>query len=329
MTSHGGVVLTLLLIGCFTTEVLPSDNTAAYQEGYDRGRSDAEAAFEDRLASLEAEVARLGGEVDANASGVSANAAAVAAIEADYATEAWVSEQIDAVGGGGGGGVPGLGDYLTVDTSAHALIIAGANVHIQSGSGATGDAGSPVGLGNLIIGYDEDGGWGADGVWDSGDDKSGSHNLVIGPFHSYPGVGGVVGGYDNHALGNHAGLFGAQNVASGERSSVTGGTQNSAGGDESSIGGGEMNTTVSAAAHIAGGWGGNVAGDHGAILGGKDASVGANYGAVVGGLENTALSTYSSVVGGEGNRASGVYAAVLGGQSVIESGDHGIYPPAP
>jgi TolA-binding protein len=36
------------------------------------------------------------------------------------------------------------------------IIFSGANIHIESGSGATDDHGNPTGLGNLIIGYDED-----------------------------------------------------------------------------------------------------------------------------------------------------------------------------
>ena len=49
------------------------------------------------------------------------------------------------------------------------------NVHVQSGEGATWGTGSYSsgtvnGLGNLIVGYNED----------SGNTKTGSHNVVIG-----------------------------------------------------------------------------------------------------------------------------------------------------
>jgi hypothetical protein len=36
------------------------------------------------------------------------------------------------------------------------IIFSGVNIHIRSGSGSTDDGGNPRGLGNLIIGYDED-----------------------------------------------------------------------------------------------------------------------------------------------------------------------------
>ncbi|MCP4809522.1 MAG: hypothetical protein GY913_07505 [Proteobacteria bacterium] len=46
---------------------------------------------------------------------------------------------------------------------------------MQSGSGDTDDSAGLTGLGNLVIGYDEDGG---------SDTKTGSHNLVIGMEHT-------------------------------------------------------------------------------------------------------------------------------------------------
>jgi hypothetical protein len=87
-----------------------------------------------------------------------------------------------------------LGPFVNVDPNPEIgvigpnIIFSGANIHIVSGSGATNDNGSPTGLGNLIIGYDED----PQSYSDSspGDDlplsplnpgdRGGSHNLVIG-----------------------------------------------------------------------------------------------------------------------------------------------------
>ncbi|RWX46827.1 hypothetical protein H206_03567, partial [Candidatus Electrothrix aarhusensis] len=78
--------------------------------------------------------------------------------------------------------------YLTVDDENN-IYITGANLHIRSGSGATN--GNVNGLGNLIVGYNE-----------SNDDiKTGSHNLVIGKYHSYSSYGGFVAGYDNQISG--------------------------------------------------------------------------------------------------------------------------------
>ena len=76
-----------------------------------------------------------------------------------------------------------------------------------------------MGLGNLILGYDEN---------DGTDVKTGSHNLILGAHHSYSSTGGLVAGYDNSI--------------SGVSASVGGGRNNSAGGDYSSVSGGRANS---------------------------------------------------------------------------------------
>lgn len=69
-----------------------------------------------------------------------------------------------------------------VSVSGNEITISGANLHVNSGSGATD---GPVnGLGNLIIGYNE-----LKGI---GDDRSGSHNLVVGSKNNYASHGGFV-----------------------------------------------------------------------------------------------------------------------------------------
>ncbi len=55
-----------------------------------------------------------------------------------------------------------LGPFVRVDPNPEIgvagpnIIFSGANIHIVSGSGSTDDNGTPLGLGNLIIGYNED-----------------------------------------------------------------------------------------------------------------------------------------------------------------------------
>jgi hypothetical protein len=55
-----------------------------------------------------------------------------------------------------------LGPFVSVDLNPEIgvkgpnITFTGANIHIVSGSGSTDDNGTPRGLGNLIIGYDED-----------------------------------------------------------------------------------------------------------------------------------------------------------------------------
>ena len=101
-----------------------------------------------------------------------------------------------------------------VSRSEHDIIIEGANLHVRSGSGATD---GPVnGLGNLIVGYNEPRGDGAD--------RSGSHNLVVGSEHNYSAYGGLVAGFHNAVAGAFASVAGGQNnIAKGARAAVGGG----------------------------------------------------------------------------------------------------------
>jgi len=123
-----------------------------------------------------------------------------------------------------------LGAYVEVDPDAlnglagpH-VIFNGANVSIQSGSGATDDNFTPSGLGNLIIGYNEDD--------DGNTTRTGSHNLVIGPEHTYTSFGGFVAGLGNTISGGHASVSGgSDNTADGYSASVSGGSGRTALGD--------------------------------------------------------------------------------------------------
>ena len=81
------------------------------------------------------------------------------------------------------------------------LVASGCNVHITNGEGHTD---SINGLGNLIVGYDDNN---AKGV-----DKTGSHNVVVGAGHSYSSYGGLVAGFRNTASGNYASVSGGYNT---------------------------------------------------------------------------------------------------------------------
>jgi hypothetical protein len=129
--------------------------------------------------------------------------------------------------GGGGGSTSSvlteLAKYVTVDPGivnglkGPHVVFHHANVHVQSGSGTTAEASGPTGLGNLIVGYNEMPilqGW----------SRGGSHNLVVGPSHTFSSTGGVV--------------FGSRNVISGQYATTLGGVQNSSQGAASSILGG-------------------------------------------------------------------------------------------
>jgi hypothetical protein len=67
------------------------------------------------------------------------------------------------------------------------VIFTGANVHIRSGSDSTDDNGALKGLGNLIVGYNEE--------RSSINDRTGSHNIVVGAKNNFSSYGGLVVGY--------------------------------------------------------------------------------------------------------------------------------------
>ena len=80
-------------------------------------------------------------------------------------------------------GVEDLLAYVEVDPVAHDIVVSGANLRLDNGSGDTDTAN---GLGNLVIGYDEDD--------DASEPREGSHNLVIGKENGYEGVASIVHG---------------------------------------------------------------------------------------------------------------------------------------
>ena len=119
--------------------------------------------------------------------------------------------------------VPGLGTYLRIGThnSKPAVIFEAANVLVLDGTGSTITS-PPTGLGNLIVGYDENGG---------SDVKTGSHNLVVGKEHNYSSYGGLVAGLNNNVTAEYASVSGGVgNTASGQSSSVSGGNNRTASG---------------------------------------------------------------------------------------------------
>ena len=144
--------------------------------------------------------------------------------------------------------VLGLGTYLRIGThnSKPAVIFEATNVLVADGTGST--VTSPAnGLGNLIVGYDES-------TSDPVDDKTGSHNLVVGYGHTYSSYGGLVAGYNNNVTGAYGSVSGGWgNTASGSTSSVSGGSSNTASGALSSVSGGGFNTASGHYSSVSGG----------------------------------------------------------------------------
>ena len=108
------------------------------------------------------------------------------------------------------------------------VIFRGVNVHVQSGAGTTDEidpvtglirAGGLTGLGNFIVGYNER---------QFTEARKGSHNLVVGPFHTFTSTGGTVFGKSNWILGQSATVLGGvDNRSRSFASSILGGNGNS------------------------------------------------------------------------------------------------------
>jgi hypothetical protein len=212
--------------------------------------------------------------------------------------------------------------------SGNDVYISGANLHIVNGTGTTD--GSPNALGNLIVGYNE---LRNDGT----DDRTGSHNIVVGSSNNYTSSGGLVTGYWNTIIGAYATVTGGEyNTAAGDWSSVSGGSSNTAYGNGSSVSGGGNNAASGNESSVSGGINNNASGNWASISGGDyntasgiSASVSGGGGSIAsgyrssisGGYGNTASGYESSVSGGYGNTASGAWSSVSGGDYNIAFAD--------
>lgn len=179
--------------------------------------------------------------------------------------------------------------FAGVTRTDNVITFSGVNVMIVSGTGHTYDP--PNGLGNLIVGYDE--------PRDSGSDKTGSHNIVLGSQNNYSSYGGIVAGFSNTISGIYA--------------SVTGGSFNQAVYDDV--------THTGAYASVSGGDHNIACGNIASVSGGRNNIARGNYSTVSGGNNNTANGQYASVSGGQSNTASGNRASVSGGTAPEASGD--------
>lgn len=191
------------------------------------------------------------------------------------------------------------------------VYFAGCNVNVVSGAGATT---APVnGLGNLVIGYNE-----AD---QSPHDRAGSHNLVIGPEHTYTSFGGFVAGFSNRITGEHCSVLGGfENEATGGDTTVAGGQFNTARFLDASIGGGRSNVAEALDGWIGGGTCNYVG--PGPVPACDPAFLLPGASSVSGGRQNAATGDFASVSGGEQNTASGNGSALGGGKTRTASGDH-------
>ncbi len=168
-------------------------------------------------AEVDALLAAMQAQIDANTANISTNASDIDAIEATLAP-------------------------VTYDGGTD-FIFTGVNVHVRSGTGMTN--GGTNGLGNLVVGYNENIGSYA---------RSGSHNIIVGKDHGYTSYGGIVTGYRNRILAPYSNISGGSlNIASGDYSSISGGYENTASGGNSSVSGGWSNRALGEASSINGG----------------------------------------------------------------------------
>jgi len=194
------------------------------------------------------------------------------------------------------------------------LIFEGCNVHVRN---ATGETFETDGTGNLIVGYNES----------PVGSRSGSHNLVIGPAHTYSAHSGLVAGSSNAITANYATVSGGYgNTASAGFASVSGGALNTASGLYSSVTGGQSNTASGQEASVSAGFSNEASGNVASVTGGIGNVASASSTAVSGGLLNTASENYAVVSGGRENIASGNAAIVIGGLENTASADYSIAP---
>ena len=219
---------------------------------------------------------------------------------------------------------------ISPDSNEDDLYFDGCNVHVLNGVGSTD---SVNGYGNLIIGYDEPSSHNltpfcSDGRFYTQEDcesrgyfwgtnqKTGSHNLVIGDEHSYTQHGGLVAGNNNIINGFSASVSGgAGNMASNNVSSVSGGARNIASGVGSSVSGGWTNTASGGWSSVSGGFMNMASGDVGSVSGGIESTASGDFSSVSGGVSNISSGYASSVSGGLENTASGGWSSVSGGRS--------------
>lgn len=216
--------------------------------------------------------------------------------------------------------------FITVEGTE--MYITGANVNIRDGSGSTsGTPGSPYiatpnGLGNLIIGYNEN-------FSQPVRPRTGSHNLILGEENGYTSTSGLVVGFANSvtapystitggAFNTSSGMFssvtgGEQNIATVEGATVGGGRNGQATGIRSSVTGGENNIATAEGATVSGGLGGKATGRWSSVTAGSENTASAESSSVTGGSANTASGLFSSITGGTGNTVTAQSSSISGG----------------
>ncbi|MFN0059278.1 MAG: hypothetical protein ACKVX7_12560 [Planctomycetota bacterium] len=222
--------------------------------------------------------------------------------------------------------------------TAKTIRFTGVNVQIVNGLGATnGNPSNPAdtlsvqtnGVGNLILGYNE-----AVAV---DDERTGSHNLIVGYGLRYTSCAGIAAGLHNMTAGPYSSaIAGAGNRVNGVASSTVGGYANEAnsgatiigGGSNSASGGvvvsGNQNNAIGSFSLVCGGVLNIAQGDRSLVLGGQSNDANALLSTVVGGGGNICSGDNSTCMGGNNNSAVGFSSAIFGGSSNVASGNFSV-----
>jgi hypothetical protein len=201
-----------------------------------------------------------------------------------------------------------------ISGGANEVVITGANLRIVNGLGSTETAN---GLGNLIVGYNEER---YDcPTWrppeECTNSRTGSHNLIVGKEHNFSSFGGAAVGLHHQISGIFASVTGGvNNEASGLWSTVSGGVNNVASGVYAVVSAGVGNHAAGGISSISGGSTNIASGDYSSISGGSSSEASGSNSWLAGGANNIASGTLSSVSGGRGNTASGESSSVSGGK---------------
>jgi trimeric autotransporter adhesin len=185
---------------------------------------------------------------------------------------------------------------VTADGGRPEVVITGANLRIVNGLRGTATAN---GLGNLLVGYNE--------PRQGANERTGSHNVVVGQGHNFSSFGGLV--------------VGRQNEIRGAFAAVSGGFDNTASGASAAVSGGIFNRASGASAAVSGGFDNTASGNAAAVSGGDGNTASGNAAAVSGGHGNTASAYTAAISGGEANMARGFSTSVSGGRNQVARGD--------
>ena len=190
-------------------------------------------------------------------------------------------------------------DLVTVEDDT--IFITSANLHLRNGSG---DTDTPNGSGNLIIGYN--------GSETFAEDRTGSHNIVVGDQHAYTSTGGIVSGTGSQLTEANAAIIGgSDHIASAAGAAIVGGL------------GHEVSST---AAVLIGGQFGTASGGWSTVIGGSSNTASGPNSTVVGGYANHSTAESAVAVAGRSNTAGAAHTLTLGGEGRSSTDADGVAP---